>query len=116
MGLLGIVAQVTAVDTVTRLLWGGLEELPAPRPGEPIAEDPGPRLKRRSAWIAMTGPPVPRFALSAVPSSQAMVNRLLDRLYIPKGEMEGRGMVRALHRAQMEVVVVSVSLANECFY
>lgn len=114
--LVGVVAIVAGVDTVTELLGIGLEPLPEPLPGDPIPDRPNPRLKRRSAWVAMTGPPLPRHALTAAPSMQAVANRLLDRLYMSSEELRSNEPVRGLSRWQMEIVILSLSLSNECFY
>lgn len=117
VALVGLVSCVVAIDTVTQLLGCGVETLPSPQPGDPVPENPGPRLRRRSAWVAMTGPPVPRYALSAVPSAQRTANALIDRLYMtPAQQEDGLGVVRGLTRPQVEIVVVAVSLGNECFY
>lgn len=64
----------------------------------------------------MSGPPLPRHALSAVPHSQATVTRLLDRLYMSKEDLHTATQIRGLTREQMEMVIIGISLANECFY
>jgi hypothetical protein len=114
--LVGIVAVLACVDTVTQLLGAGLERLPEPLPGNPTPDGPNPRLKRRSSWVAMDGPPMPRWALTAAPRVQATVNRLLDRLYMTGEDMRSNDPVRGLTRTQVETVVVAVSHSNECFY
>lgn len=114
--LVGVVASVVSIDTLTRLIALPDEPLPEATPG--AAKPPGPlrNLKRRSAWVSMTGPPLPRHALSAVPATQAMANRLLDRLYMSREELRSESPVRGLSRTQMETVILSVSHGNECFY
>jgi len=114
--LVGIIATTKAVDTITVLLGHGVEALPEPQPGEAVTDRDNPRLKRRSAWVAMSGPPLPRHALSAAPSIQATVTRLLDRLYLPADDLGSDGPVRGLTREQMEILILKVSHSNECFW
>ena len=114
--LVGIVVAMTAIDTITTLLGFGTETLPEPHAGEPILSPTDPKLKRRSAWVAMTGPARPRYALSAAPMAQAMVTRLLDRLYMTSNDLGGTSLIRGLTREQMEIVILKVSHSNECFW
>ena len=64
----------------------------------------------------MTGPARPRYALSAAPMAQAMVTRLLDRLYMTSNDLGGTSLIRGLTREQMEIVILKVSHSNECFW
>lgn len=114
--LVGVVATLAAVDTFTQLVGDGITPLPQAVPGEPTPPGTIDGLKRRSAWVSMAGPPRPRFSLSAAPLSQTTFNRLLDRLYMDREELHGTGPVRGLSRSQMELVILSVSHSNECFY
>lgn len=107
---------VIAVDTFHQLVGLPLPELPEPVPGEaqPVAKVPG--LKMRTAWVPMTGLPLPRLSTSAVPTTQVAANRLLDRLY--KLPDQGRDVdhIRGLTPPQMELIVSTVSHSNRCFY
>lgn len=114
--LVGIVAALAAVDTVTVMLGLGVEPLPGPLAGEllPARENPG--LNRRSSWVSTSGPPGPVNAISAAPRTRITVMRLLQRLYVPESELDDTGPVRGLTREQVELVALKVSHSNECFY
>lgn len=114
--LVGILAATKAVDTITVLLGHDFETLPEPQSGDTIPDQANPRLKRRSAWVAMDGPSLPRHALSAAPGTQATVTRLLDRLYLSADNLGSNDSVRGLTREQMEIVILKVSHSNECFW
>lgn len=114
--IVGISAATNAIDTITEMLGFEVEPLPEPQPGEPVPGASNPRLKRRSAWVPMSGPPKPRFAISASPGTQATVSRLLDRLYPSINEYGRDGAVRGLTREQAEIVALKVSHSNECFW
>lgn len=114
--LVGIVGAIKAIDTITTLLGDGTETLPESLAGESVPAVEIPKLKRRSAWVAMAGPAKPRYALSAAPMTQAMVNRLVDRLYMPADDLGRSSLVRGLTREQMELVILKVSHSNECFW
>ena len=114
--LVGITSIMNAVDSITELLGFDLEPLPEPRPGDLVPTADNPRLKRRSAWVPMNGPPKPRFAISAAPGTQATVNRLLDRLFPSVNEVGNDEPVRGLTREQMEIVALKVSHSNQCFW
>ncbi len=114
--LIGVTVATHAIDIITVMLGCNVEALPEPKSGEVVPAADNPRLKRRSAWVPMAGPPKPRFALSAAPLTQATVTRLLDRLYPPVKEGGNDGPVRGLTREQMEIVALKVSHSNECFW
>ncbi len=116
--LAGIVASVMGVDVLMALGGCELAPLPVPIPGDPSGYEPVRGLKKRSSWVSMAGPPLPRFSLSAVPAAQRMMNRLLNRLYVDMADDEARTAteVRGLTRVQMELVSLVVSHSNECFY
>lgn len=115
--LVGIVSEVVAVDTVTRLLGCDLEPLPTPLPGTP-SHDPVPKtVKKRSTWVAMASPPVPPNVLAAVPAAQATMIEVTEALYMTGPEMADPDITKdGLHRTQIELVATTTSLANECFY
>jgi hypothetical protein len=114
--LVGVVAVVAAVDTVTQLLGTGLEALPEAKPGAPLGERQAQVPLRRDAWVGRVGPPLVRNALSAVPRTRAEVNRLLDRLHVTSDGLRDTAPVRGLSRLQMETLIVAMSRENECFY
>jgi hypothetical protein len=114
--IVGIASAIRAIDTITEMLGFEAEPLPEPQPGEPVPGASNPRLKRRSAWVPMSGPPKPRFAISASPGTQATVTRLLDRLYPSIDEFGEEGSMRGLTREQAEIVALKVSHSNECFW
>lgn len=113
--LVGIVATVTGVDVMTKILLGSHEPLPTPVAGNPIP-DLNPRARKRSGWVSMAGPPLPRNALSAVPATQAIADRLLNRMYMTTEDHDDPGPVRGLARVQLELVATAVSHINRCFY
>ncbi len=115
--LVGIVSEVVAIDTVTRLLGCDLESLPTPLPGTP-SHDPVPAaVKKRSAWVAMASPPIPPNVLAAVPAAQRTMIDLTEALYMTGPEMADPNITKdGLHRTQIELVATTTSLANECFY
>ncbi len=116
--LVGVVACLVAIDTYTSLVGEGRAPFPQPQPGsgETRLSSDTVALKRRGGWVATAGPRGPHHALSAVPGAQAMVSRLLDRLYIDRGDIGSLGPVRGLSRPQLEFVILTVSHGNECFY
>jgi hypothetical protein len=114
--LVGVVACLAAVDTITRMLGCGIAPLPTPQPGDRGPEVRVRGLNRDHTWVSIAGPPVPRNALSAVPRTQATMVRLLESLYMPPGPETGDRMVRGLTPEQMELVIIAVSHGNECFY
>jgi len=114
--LIGITAATHAIDTITRMLGCDIQALPEPKSGSAVPAADNPRLKRRSAWVPMDGPPKPRFALSAAAGTQATVSRLVDRLYPSVEKGSNDGPVRGLTREQIEIVALKVSHSNECFW
>lgn len=117
--LVGVVACLVAIDTYTSLIGVGRGPLPGPDSGGPQPVlDTGDTvgLKRRGGFVATAGPRGPHHALSAVPDVQAMISRLLDRLYIDRRDIGSLGPVRGLTRPQLEFVILTVSHGNECFY
>lgn len=114
--LVGIVARVSAVDTLHRLLGWELRPLPQPRPGEPSGEPVPEGARRNRTWVSMEMPSPP-FVLGAVPSAMKAMVELSDLLYMPMAEMADPDWRRGdLHRTQVELVATSTSHVNECFY
>ncbi len=113
----GVVSQVVAVDTFTRLLGRAPEALPEPEDGVPTGDVVADLKHGGKTWFPAGEFPSPPSLLVMVPAEVEAQNVLSDVLYMP-----GREMVHAdwdrndLHRTQMEVVAVSASHANECFF
>ena len=114
--LIGIVGQVTAVDTFHRALGMDLEPLPEPMIGEPSHTVPNPPARKTRAWVPMTGPPSIPISLSAVPAEMAALEDLHGPMYLSYAEMSDPELQRGLSRAQMELVAARTSAINECFY
>lgn len=114
--LVAVASVVIGIDTMTSLLGLGIDGLPEPTGGELVKNYRVRNLKLRKAWVPTTGLPLPRIALSAVPPAQVLANRILDRLYIGPDQSREVESIRGLTPIQMELVVVTVSHGNECFY
>lgn len=113
--IIGVAAQLTAVDTFHRAMGLDLEPLPEPVAGEPngtIADN----AKLRSSWVPTDGPGSVVYALSLVPGEMAGFDDLHGPLYIPVGEMGNDLFARSLQRHQMELVAARTSALNDCFY
>lgn len=112
--IVGLVAQLTAVDTYHRAMGLPLEPLPEPADGAPTGDtDPDARLT--SSWVPTAGPGVV-YALSLVPGEMAGFMDLHGPLYIPVEEMGDDRFARTLSRPQMELIAARTSAINDCFY
>ena len=114
--LIGVVSQVTAVDTFHRAMGIGLESLPEPIGGEPSREFPETPVQVTKAWVPMSGPPMIPISLSAVPAEMEALEALHGPAYLSYGQMQDPAYTRGLTRAQMELVAARTSAINECFY
>ena len=114
--LIGVVSQVTAIDTFHRALGMALQPLPDPIPGEPSRAQPDPPARKTRAWVPMTGPPSIPISLSAVPAEMAALEDLHGPMYLSYEEMSDPAIQRGLSRAQMELVAARTSAINQCFY
>ena len=114
--LVGVVTIAVGLDVLLRMCGTNDAASPVRQPGSAISVPEVPGLKKRSAWVPIAGPPLPRKALSAVPSVQASFVRAYDRLYMPVGVGRTATAVRGLRRDQFELVATAVSHGNECFY
>ncbi|MDJ0664741.1 MAG: hypothetical protein QNJ75_09285 [Acidimicrobiia bacterium] len=114
--LIGVVSQVTTVDTFHRGLAMNLEPLPVPSAGEPSHEEPASPVSVTKAWVPMIGPPNIPITLSAVPAEMAALEHLSGFAYMTYEEMQNPAFQRGLSRAQMELVASRTSAINECFY
>jgi hypothetical protein len=113
--IVGLVSQLTAVDTYHRAMGLPLEPLPEPIAGEPtgaVAEG----AKLTSSWVPTDGPGSVVYALSLVPSEKDGFEDLHGPLYLPVGEIRNWDFSRALARPQMELVAARTSAINDCFY
>ncbi len=114
--LVGVVARVIAVDTLSRLLGREAISLPEALSGSPSQDPPPGNVRRNRTWVSMAVPSPPS-VLGAVPDAMAAMNDLTDELYMPVAEMgDPDWRRRTLHRTQMELVAATVSHQNECFY
>lgn len=119
--VLGIVARLRALDTMTFGLGRPERRLPDPAPGEPSrttvdgAGDEG-------GWVPTVGPAGPPNALSAVQAEHDALHDLHGHLYLETRSGDGNTMgnfqvVRdGLGRSQMEFVAARTSLLNDCFF
>lgn len=114
--LIGIVAQVTAVDTFHRAMSLTLEPFPDPQPGKPSRETPASPARKTKAWVPMVGPPTIPTSLSAVPQEMAALEALHGSAYLSYPEMADPAVRKGLSRAQMELVAARTSAINECFF
>ncbi len=115
--LVGIVARVVAVDTVTRLLGCDLEPFLESAAGDPSQEPARGPVRKGRAWIGIDGVASPPNVLSAVPAARRAMVDVSDVLYMSPGQMEDPDITMwGLHRTQIELVASTVSFANECFY
>lgn len=114
--LIGVVAQVTAVDTFHRAMGMDLEPLPDPVPGEPTAQLPDTPVRKTRAWVPMVGLPSIPQSLSAVPAESAALEGLHGPMYLSYTEMGDPVIEKGLSRAQMELVAARTSAINECFF
>lgn len=129
---IAVVVQTVAVDVFCRAVGQPLHPLPAPRPGAPSRERPA-EAELEGAWVPMIpqgvrrGPGAELYgkgvhpnvarALSLVLAEARMLRRLVVVEYVPIHAVADPGYeIRAITRAQMELVAARVSALNECFY
>lgn len=117
--LVGIVAQVAAVDAFALGIGVDPIRLPDATPGEPTRERPD-GSARLGHWVPIVddgGPNVIK-ALSLVPAENRAMRRLAKVQYLPPDALMGdlawsRGH---LDRMQTELIAARTSALNECFY
>ncbi len=114
--LIGVVSQLTAVDTFHRAMGLDLEPLPKPAAGQPTRQQPEPPPTVTKAWVPMVGPPTIPSSLSAVPAEMNALEALHGPAYLTYGEMGNPAIQKGLSRAQMELVAGRTSAINECFF
>ncbi|MDH3730212.1 MAG: hypothetical protein OES13_03640 [Acidimicrobiia bacterium] len=110
----GVVARLTAVDTVHRALGLELMALPQPEPGEPTGEV-DPDLRKTSAWVPMKAASVV-YALGIVPAEMRAQEIMSGPLYMTYEAMDDPAHPGVITRAQKELVASRTSAINECFY
>ena len=131
--IIGVVVQITAVDTLAAALGKSPPALPEPVDGAPSQHRP-PAAASDQAWVptlpsggrdpdSMTlfrGQPSPNVAraLSLVPDEVRAITRLSRVQYVAAFDVAdvSVGGGRAITRPQMELVAARVSALNECFY
>ncbi len=130
--IVGIIASVMIMDTMTMALGSNNTELPHKREGKPSNYLP-PGAKIKAAWLPIVEPedavetdeplyPNPKAAyiyrgLSMVPASLRDYWALANTHYIP-GEYVYRfdQSIRAISRPQIELIAARVSSLHECTY
>lgn len=131
--IVGVVAQVVAIDTMARGLGRGPDPLPAPQPGAPSGRRPH-GAKPGAAWVSWVEPedaepgtlghyPADRpaaniqKALSLVPAEAEGFFDLVVHQYLPGPAMRDfTREYRAVTHAQIELLAVRVSVLNQCLY
>jgi hypothetical protein len=130
--IVGIVVQLTNVDSFCRGVGRALHPLPDPVSGEPTRRRPE-RANPGLAWVATIAPAYargpeadlyPRLphvpnvlrALSLVPDEVRGIMSLSDAQYVPMVKLMELTAQRTLTRPQMELVAGRVSALNQCFY
>ena len=130
--IVGVVAQMTAVDTFGRGLGYDERPLPEPQAGEPSRRRPV-GAGDRGAWVATIGHsdhgpeeadifadgPISniRAALTLVPDEARGFQSFIDSHYVPRPTPDDFfERERALSRPQIELLAARVSALNQCFY
>lgn len=113
--IVGIVARLIAVDTLTVGIGAGLEPLPVPKDGQPAELVPE-GAKKRAAWVPMVGAANPVTALSGVTAECDAQRDLHGVLYLSYEEMGDLEIEKDLSRAQLELVAARTSLLNQCVF
>ena len=119
--LVGIVAQLRAVDTFEFGMGRVTRALPEPTNGDPSgAEVNGATLD--GGWVPTVGPAYPLSVLSLAPDEHDAMVDISEVLYLAPRAGEGftkgnQHVVRDdLTRIQIEFVAARTSLVNDCFY
>ena len=129
--IVGLVATVTALDTLARALGQPLRPLPQPRPGEPTRHRPK-NARKQIAWVPTVLPHdvtaedggLYRYgavhiqqALSLVPDTVIGFFDLDVSLYLMQDHIRDFGTeYRAISHAQIELIAAKASHMNGCFY
>jgi hypothetical protein len=113
---IGLVARISALDGVHRMLGVDIEPLPSPEP-EPATGEVTQGLKQRRGHIPMPPGPIP-VTLDLIPSESEAFQAMFGPLYMTGEEMADPQFSRdpGLNTPQLETVAARISLLNECFY
>ena len=119
--VIGLVAQVRALDSFEFGVGRPRRPIPEPRDGRPTAtEVAGATLD--GGWIPTVGPAFPMSVLSLAPAEHDAMVDISEVLYLaPRGgdgfTMGNHHVVRdGLTRSQIEFVASRTSLINDCFF
>jgi hypothetical protein len=119
--VLGVVAQLRAVDTFEFAVGRPIRPLPDSEPGAPSRESVD-DATINGAWVPTVGVAFPPTILSSIPAENEAMHDVHEVLYLaPRGgdgyTMGNTTVVRdGLRRTQMEFVAARTSLVNDCFY
>lgn len=127
----GIVAMTKMMDGFSWGAGAAITEPPAAEPGEPTGYRP-PGARKDDAWVALVAPedvvesdgdlygvmaPGVHRALSLVPDSKRAFWELGEPHYIPMTELRNADTrVRAISRAQIEILASRTSALHQCVY
>lgn len=127
----GIVAMTMMMDAFTWAAGTAPGEVPKPEPGDPSGYRP-PGARKADAWVALVSPddvvesdgdlygvmsPGVHRALSLVPDSKRAYWELGEPHYIPMSELRNADtQVRAISRAQIEILASRTSALHQCVY
>lgn len=133
--MVGVIVNVTAVDTFYRGLGLPLAPLPEPLPGEPSRIVPE-GAERKFAWVRTVSPkkatgalaeawfpggeqryvPHVHQALSLVPAEAIAFRALGGATYLDTPGLNDTTVGRAISRPQIELVASRMAALNQCFY
>ena len=119
--VIGLVAQVRALDTFEFGLGRTLRSIPEPIEGRPTSTEV-PDATIDGGWIPTVGPAFPMSVLSLAPAEHDAMVDISEVLYLaPRGgegfTMGNQHVVRdGLTRSQIEFVASRTSLINDCFF
>lgn len=119
--VLGVVAQLRAIDTF--LLGIGADQRPLPDPVDGLPRhDVVDDATINGGWVPTVGPAWPPSVLSSVTAENDAMHDIHSALYLAPTAGEGLTMANnlavrnGLDRMQMEFVAARTSLVNDCFF
>jgi len=115
--MVGVVAQISSIDSYRIGLGAPLDPLPAATAGEPTGASDE-RAVTSNAWVPTVGVALAPTALNALPVEKASKDAMSREWYLTD-EFVHKYTVepgRELTRAQMELVASRTSYLNECFF
>ena len=112
----GIVARLSSVDRIHKVLGVKLEELPEPAEGNPTGHITD-GLKRRRGFLPKPPGEIP-VTLDLVPAEGDALRAMFGPMYMTEEEMGDPFFSRdpGLNTPQLETVAARISLLNQCFY